>query len=128
MIKEFTDLIAWKECHELVLEIYRIVNQFPKKEQFGLSSQMERAGISITSNIAEGFGRFTYKEKARFYSISSGSVSEIKNQLILAKDLHYISTEEFQNINLKANKCHKLVRGLIRSTLALGKNSVQSDI
>ena len=66
-MKSFTDLFAWKEGHSLVLLIYQHTKEFPKEELYGLVSQMRRCSVSITSNIAEGFGRLSYKEKAKFY-------------------------------------------------------------
>ena len=65
-IKDFKDLVVWKESHKLVLDIYRITKKFPKDEIFGITSQMRRCSVSITSNIAEGFGRQGYKEKYNF--------------------------------------------------------------
>src|SRR3989339_237566 len=94
-IKSFTDLNAWKEGHKLVLEIYQITKNFPKEELFGLIIQLRRAVISYTSNIAEGFSRDSYKDKTRFYSIALGSLTEIQNQLLISRDLNYLSKEEF---------------------------------
>lgn len=69
-IKDFTDLNAWKEGHKFVLGIYELTNNFPKDERFGLISQLRRAAVSITSNIAEGFSRYYFKDKVRFYYIA----------------------------------------------------------
>ncbi|MBI4599730.1 four helix bundle protein [Candidatus Uhrbacteria bacterium] len=76
-MRSFTDLKAWQEGHTLVLKIYKITQSFPKEEQFGLTNQLRRAAVSLTSNIAEGFGRGSYKEKAQFYSIALGSLTEV---------------------------------------------------
>lgn len=114
-ITNFTDLIAWKEGHKLVLEIYSIIKALPSKETFILSSQMQRCAISITSNIAEGFSRKGKKEKIQFYCISLESVTELQNQLIIALDLKYINTEKFKQLNDQAILIHKLLNGLIKS-------------
>ena len=115
-IKDFTDLNAWKEGHKLVLDIYKITKEFPKTEVFGLVSQMQRSAVSITSNIAEGFGRQGYKEKVQFYYISQGSLVELKNQLIIARDIGYIESNVFIKINNQANITHQLLQGLISKT------------
>ncbi len=112
-IKEFTDLNAWRENHNLVLEIYTISKLFPKEELFGLTSQMRRAAVSITSNIAEGFGRHGYKEKIQFYYLAQGSLTELKNQLILVRDIRYITTQTFEKIIAQMNIAHQLLQGLI---------------
>jgi len=78
-IESFTDLIVWQEGHSLVIKIYCVTKNFPKEEIFSLINQMKRAAISITSNIAEGFGRQTLKEKIQFYYMSQGSLTESKN-------------------------------------------------
>jgi len=112
----FTDLIAWKEGHLLVLEIYKITKNFPKEEIFGLISQMRRSSVSITSNIAEGFSRLSYKDKAQFYSISLGSITELQNQLIISKDIGYIKEEIFVKLYDQSVKVHKIVNGLIKNS------------
>ena len=98
-IRDFTDILAWQEGHKLVLDIYRLTKKFPKEEIFGLVSQMRRAAVSVTSNIAEGFGRQGYKEKVQFFYVAQGSLIELKNQLLIARDIGYISTVEFTKIS-----------------------------
>lgn len=90
----FEKLDVWKLGRELTKEIYLITKSFPDDEKFGLTSQIRRACISITSNITEGTSRITGKEQVRFTEISYGSVMEVLNQLIIAFDLDYISDEE----------------------------------
>jgi len=90
-IKNLTEIIAWQKAHELVLEIYKITNDFPKIEDYCLTSQIRRAAISIPSNIAEGFKRKSTRDSVHFYNIADGSLEEVKYQLILARDLKYIS-------------------------------------
>ena len=115
-IKSFTDLNAWKEGHKLVLIIYEITKFFPKEEVFGLISQMRRCAVSVTSNIAEGFSRQSYKEKVQFYSMSQGSVTELQNQLIIARDISFITKDKFQEIALQSITVHKIINGLIKSS------------
>ena len=100
----------------MVLEIYEITKKFPKEETFGLVSQIRRAVISITSNIAEGFSRSSYADKSRFYSMALGSLTEVQNQLIIAKDLRYINKEEFDVLIKKSVIIHKLLNGLIKKS------------
>lgn len=112
-IKEFTDLMAWQESHKFVLLIYDVTKKFPKDEFFGLINQMRRAAISITSNIAEGFGRQGYKEKIQFYYVAQGSLTELKNQIIIAKDVKYLTQEDFEKLMKQANFAHQILQGLI---------------
>jgi four helix bundle protein len=79
--KKFQDLLVWQKAMELTVEIYRLTKSFPKEEAFGLTSQMRRAVISITSNVAEGFGRHGVREKDQFYAIARGSLYEVESQL-----------------------------------------------
>ncbi len=115
-IRTFTDLKSWQEAHKLVLMIYKITKKFPKEELFALVNQMKRAGVSISSNVAEGFSRQSYKEKIQFYSISQGSNTEIQNQLLIAKDVGYISQEDFKEIAEQSVNVHKLLNGLIKKS------------
>jgi len=116
-IKTFKDLNAWKHAHEVVLETYRITKNFPNDEQFGLTNQMRRASVSVTSNIAEGFGRLTKKDKAHFYSIAKGSLFELQSQLQIAYDLQYLDKQFFEKINKDIERTLKLTYGLIKSAM-----------
>lgn len=118
-IKSFTDLVAWQEGHRLVLEIYQVTKTFPKEEQFGLTNQLRRAIVSITSNIAEGFSRNSYKEKAQFYSIALGSLTEAQSQLLIARDVGFLRRDIFMNLADKTVLVNKLVNGLIKKSKSL---------
>ncbi len=113
-IRSFKDLEAWRHGHILVLSIYRITKLYPRDEQFGITNQMRRAAVSITSNIAEGFSRQTFKEKYQFYSIALGSLTELQNQLLISKDIGYLSEPDFQKIDEQSLFTLKLIRGLLK--------------
>lgn len=113
-IKSFTDLDTWKEAHKLVLMVYELTKTFPKEELFGLISQLRRAAVSITSNIAEGFSRQSLKEKIQFYFMAKGSNTELQNQLLIAKDVSYLSKETFDRIFEQSIRINKLINGLIK--------------
>ncbi len=115
MIKSFTDLDAWKEGHKLVLMIYNAASLFPSTERFGLINQIQRAVVSITSNISEGFSRNSAKEKLNFFYIALGSLTEVQNQLLIARDLGYISQELFKQLANQTVIVSKLINGLIKS-------------
>ena len=122
-IQSFTDLDAWKEGHKLVLEVYDVTTQFPREEQFGLSNQLRRAAVSITSNIAEGFSRNSYKEKVQFYTTALGSITEIQNQLLIAKDVGYLTADVYSRISDQAIRVHKITNGLIKHSRTIIHNS-----
>ena len=113
-IKSFTDLNTWKEGHKLVLMVYKTSEEFPQKEIFGLISQMKRCVVSITSNVAEGFSRNTIKDKYQFYSVAQGSLAELQNQLLIARDVGYLKDGEFQKIAQQTIVVNKLINGLKR--------------
>ncbi len=115
-IQSFTGLKAWQEGHKLVLSLYKATAGFPPQEVFGLTSQLRRAGISITSNIAEGFSRKSYGEKLQFYSMALGSLTEIQNQILIAKDVGYLTKGDFDQMAIQTVAVSKLLNGLIKKT------------
>ncbi len=108
-INSFQDLNIWQEGHNLALEIYKLTENFPKKEEYGLVSQIRRAASSVPANIAEGMGRKTTKELLTFTYNARGSLSEVINHLILSKDLGYIDDKEFTSLCQRYNG---LTRGI----------------
>lgn len=116
-IQSFTDLITWQKGHELVLRIYKITKTFPREETYSLVDQMRRCVISITSNIAEGFSRKSYKEKIQFYSMALGSTTELQNQILVAKDVGYITQEQFLALSDLMLEIHKLYNYLYSNKL-----------
>ncbi len=115
-IKSFTDLYVWQEAHTLVLDIYNVTKKFPREELIGLVSQMRRAAVSITSNIAEGFSRGSYKDKVHFYLISKGSVTELQDQILISRDIGYILKDDFLRLSDKITAVHKILSGLIKKS------------
>ncbi len=122
-LQNFTDLNAWKEGHALVLIVYAITKAFPREELFGLTAQMRRCAVSITSNIAEGFSRQSYKEKLQFYSVAQGSLTELQNQFLIARDVNYISKEKSQEVLDQTLVAHKIINGLIKKSKSIIHNS-----
>lgn len=107
-----TELEAWKQSIDFVITIYRITESFPKHEIYGLSSQMQRAAVSIPSNIAEGCARTSSKETSRFLDIAMGSIAELETQIIIANKLRYI--ENTNNLLVTHGKIKALILGLKR--------------
>lgn len=115
-IETFTDLKVWQEAHKLVLTIYKVTKEFPDEEKFGLTSQMRRCAVSITSNIAEGFGRPSYPDKIRFYYNAHGSLIELKNQILVSRDVGFMKGERLNEIVEISQATHALLRGLIKKS------------
>jgi len=118
-IRKFTDLIVWREAHKLVLIIYKCTKFFPYDEKFGLVSQMRRSAVSITSNVAEGFSRKSFREKIQFYYVSKSSLTELQNQLIISKDIEYIRMSDYCKIDELITIVDKLLTGIIRKSKTL---------
>ena len=102
MARDFRKIAAWRRAHELTLAVYRATGSFPNDERYGLVSQMRRACASISTNVAEGCGRSTNNELARFIDIATGSASEVEYQLLLAKDLGYLPEDRHKYLATKS--------------------------
>ena len=113
-ILHFRQLEAWRESHQSVLMVYQVTKGFPGHERFGLVSQMRRAAVSVSANIAEGFKRRGIQDKIRFYNMSEGSLEELKYFFILSKDLGYIPSND--DLMTQAETVGRLLNGLIAST------------
>ena len=113
MYQDTSKLIVWQRSHELVLRIYEVTKGFPKDEQFGLTSQIRRAAVSIPSNIVEGKARGSNKDYNRFLMMARGSLEEVKYQMLLAKDLKYIDENTYIEIYKNMDEVGRLLGGLI---------------
>ena len=98
MVKHYQDLIVWQKAMELVERVYRMTKAFPKDERFGLTSQIQRAAVSIPSNIAEGHARSSKKEYRNFLSMAQGSTAEVETQTMIAVRLAYVSETQTETV------------------------------
>lgn len=113
----FEKLKVWQKAITLSEFIYKLTDGFPDKEKFGLTSQMRRCSVSISSNLSEGSGRHSGKEKARFTEISFSSALELLNQSIISNKLGYISTTEIETIRTQISEITAMLDGLYKSQL-----------
>ena len=113
-IERFEDIQAWQKAGELVKVIYQSTDGGSFARDYSLRDQIRRASVSVMSNIAEGFARQTDKEFVQFLHVASGSVAEVQSQLYVAKDLGYISDEEFGRIGGLAGETARLITGFIK--------------
>ncbi len=111
-MKEFRNIKAWHRAHGLTLQVYKITESFPKEELYGLTSQLRRAIISVPTNIAEGCGRGTDPELARFIGIAAGSASEVDYLLLLAKELSYLGKESYRDLFDELTTVRKMLTSL----------------
>ncbi len=114
-IQSFRDLVVWQKSMDLVTAIYQLSRGLPKEEIFGLTSQIRRAAVSIPSNIAEGRGKSTKGEFQQFLHHSRGSLAEVETQIIIAKNLGYLSKEETEQLIEMTSEVGRLLHGLITS-------------
>ena len=113
-MKNFRELQIWRRSHRLTLAIYKATKQFPREELYGLTSQLRRACSSIPTNIAEGCGRDGDAELARFVQIAMGSASEVEYQLLLARDLEYLTADEYQTLNNELVEIKRMINAFIQ--------------
>jgi len=114
-MKDFRQLKVWEKAHHLTLEVYKAPATFPKEELYSLTSQLRRASISIPTNIAEGCGRNTGADFARFLQIAIGSASETEYELILACDLEFLSRSRFEELQSKVEEVKKMLASLLKT-------------
>ena len=115
MYKDFTDLSVWKLASDFAVEIFKLTIQLSKQEDYALTSQIRRSSLSISDNVAEGFGRETAKDKKKFYIIARGSALEAKNQLIYGNAVGYFKDEEIKELIKKQEQIHFELNKLIKS-------------
>ena len=117
-MRDFREIKVWQKAHKFALEIYRSTQGFPAEERFGLTSQLRKSATSVPTNIAEGCGRSSEKDFARFLSIAAGSISEAEYQVLLAQDLGYISTDVHHQLDVQANEIKRMLNSFIRTLLS----------
>jgi four helix bundle protein len=119
-MKDFRSLKVWEKAHELTLAIYEATREFPKHEIYGVTSQIQRAAVSVPTNIAEGCGKDSDAELKRYFLIAMGSSSELEYLLLLARDLGYLPAESYQTLQSKLIEVRKMLNAFIQHL----KNSV----
>ena len=115
MLKNYKELNVWQKSYEFCLKVYRITAKFPNEERYGLSSQIRRSAVSISSNIAEGYGRKTTLDYIRMLYISYGSVCELETQILLAGDLGFIEIGELGTAKKDIAEIERMLKALIKS-------------
>ena len=117
-VESVEDLEVFKRSHQFTLKIYRITEEFPKSEKFGLVPQMRRAAVSIPSNLIEGSHRLNRAEYRHFVGIAKGSAGELKYQLLLAKDLGYLSDKDYLALRAEVDEISRMLSGPVKSLSA----------
>jgi four helix bundle protein len=112
-MRNYRDLQIWTKAHNLTLELYKLSRQFPKEEVYGLTSQLRRAASSIGANLAEGCGRQSNPEFARFVRISMGSASELDYHLLLSRDLGFLENDTYQRTSKSLTEVRKMLASLL---------------
>ena len=114
-MRNYRDLQVWSKAHNLTLELYRVSRQFPREEIYGITSQLRRAAVSIGANLAEGCGRRTSAEMARFVRIALGSASELDYHLPLSHDLGFMAADEFTRTSAALIEVRKMLTSFLNS-------------
>jgi four helix bundle protein len=114
-VKDFRELKVWQKAHQLTLAVYQLTASFPREELYGLSSQLRRAGASIAANLAEGCGRNGDAELARFCSMAMGSASELEYHLLLARDLKFIKSKDYEELHQRATELKRMLTAFMQA-------------
>lgn len=114
-IRSYRDLTAWQRAFQLGLSVYEATASFPRDERFGLTSQLRRGAVAVSSNIAEGYGRGSTSDYLRFLRIARGALYELDTQLLMAMRLGFLSDEVHRPLQQQTDECGRLLAGLIRS-------------
>ncbi len=114
-MRNHRDLQVWSKAYSLPLDFYQLSRSFPKEELYGITSQCRRAAVSIGANLAEGCGRRTNAEMARFVRIAMGSASELDHHLLLCKDLGFMKPEDYKRVFGNLTEVRKMLGGLLDS-------------
>ena len=112
-MQNYKELKVWSKAHEFTLKVYELTKKFPREEVYGMTSQMRRAASSIPANIAEGCGKYTPQDFARYLNIALGSANESEYFILLSKDLKFISQDDFEKINQIINEVKAMLISLI---------------
>jgi four helix bundle protein len=115
MAESYRDLLVWQRATQMTLAIYRLTTGFPKEELFGLTSQIRRAGVSVASNIAEGYGRMSQGEYKQFLGMARGSNLEVQTQLFIARELGYGNTQGVQDAEGLSIEVGKMLTSMIKN-------------
>lgn len=113
-MEDFKNLKVWRKAYELTIEIYRCTRKFPRDEIYGLTSQTRRASASIGANLAEGCGRRSDAEMKRFAQIARGSANELEYHLLLARDLKFLSPDEFSELEARILEIQRMLAALVQ--------------
>jgi len=113
-MRDFRELKVWRKGHELTLDVYRVTREFPKEETYGLTSQIRRAAASVGANIAEGSGKNSRSDFARYLQIAIGSASELEYHLLLVKDLCYVDAERHADLESKVIEVKRMLTGFVK--------------
>lgn len=121
-IKSYRDLLVWQKGMDLVTEVYRITRKLPAHEAYGLAAQMQRAAVSIPSNIAEGFGRQHRREYLQHLAFANGSLKEVETQALITVRLGYLKDADIQVLLKLADELGRMLNGLMRKLRAARPN------
>ena len=113
-MRDFRELKVWEKAHRLTLDVYRVTREFPREELYGLTSQIRRAAASIGANIAEGAGKNSRPEFARFLQIALGSASELEYHILLAHDLGYLTADSHEMLFAQVVETKRMLTGFVR--------------